>query len=149
MHGGYFLPLAQPKELTDFSPKSGPRDIIEKTVDAGVYDDTKLGKCKGHIHHVPDSLVRIILVVSKLPETLCNTLPGKKDEESYGNCKEGDCHLPVLPHSVHLVPEGKIIKYRVCPTNDIVKKKNVKDSYGNPRKYDKDDAVEPEKVFIE
>ena len=50
---------------------------------------------------------------------------------------------------MHLVPEGEIIKYRVCPTNDIVKKKNVKDSYGNPRKYDKDDAVEPEKVFIE
>ena len=113
MHGGYFLPLAQPKELTNFSPKSGPRDIIEKTVDAGVYDDTKLGKCKGHINHVPDILVRIILVVSKMPETLCNTLPCKKDKESDGNCKESDGHLPVLPPSVHLVSIGEIIKNRV------------------------------------
>jgi len=87
-------------------------------------------------------------VVSKLPETLCNTLQGKKDQESDGDCEESDGHLPVLLNSVHLVSEGEIIKNRVCPSNDSMKKKDVKDSDDNPRKDNKDDAMEPEEVFI-
>ena len=64
----------KPKKLANFFPESRSRDIIKKTINAGVYDNTKLGKSKRSINYVPDSLVRIILVVSKLPETLCNTL---------------------------------------------------------------------------